>query len=252
MLPMGESLVHDNNKWALVVPMASEEEGFHPFVEEVAQVLDKLQSGLVYIVVDNVSKDDTLALCKELSARDRRFRTIWAPENKNVVDAYLRGFREAVEDGHDLIIEMDAGLSHDPKAIPKFLSILNEGYDCVFGSRFIAGGSMTDSPLFRRALSKYGTTLSNLLLGTAFQDMTSGFQGFHASVIRKLLSYPLLSKAHFYQTEVKYLLRKHKYAETSIAYKAPSARVTHKAIYNSLAVLAHYTWQRFTFRAVSL
>jgi len=244
-------MYYDNN-WAIVIPMANEEKDFHLFTNELAQVLDRLTGGTSYLVVDKASKDRTLELCQELSATDNRFKTVWAPENKNVVDAYMRGYKEAYQKGHDLIIEMDAGMSHEPKALPMFLRVLNEGNTCAFGSRFINGGSMGDSPYFRRTLSKTGTVLSNVLLGTRMYDMTSGFQGFHRDVVRRLLDYQLLSKAHFYQTEVRYLLRKQRFAEIPIHYQAPSPSVSKKAIKNSISVLIHYFVQRLSFNSKAL
>lgn len=229
--------------FALVIPMANEEEDFEPFVASITQVLDFLQSGKVYFIIDKVSKDRTLQLCQELEKRDPRFVAVWAPENKNVVDAYLRGYRAAV-DHHDYIIEMDAGLSHDPRAIPMFLRVLNEGNECAFGSRFMNGGSIWKSSFKRTFLSRTGTVLSNLLLGTRMRDMTSGYQGFHVSVVKEFLAYPLLSKAHFYQTELRYLLRHKRYIEVPIHYRAPSPSVSKKAIYNSISVLFHYFMQR--------
>jgi len=201
-------------------------------------------SGVVYLIVDRVSKDRTHELCQELSLKDTRYRTIWAPENRSLVDAYLRGFREAVDQGHEFIIEMDAGLSHDPRAIPMFLRILTEGNECAFGSRYINGGSMADSPFSRRLLSKGGTLLARWLLGARLQDMTSGFQGFHRSVLERLLKYQLRSKAHFYQTEVRYLLRKTRLMEVPIHYRAPSPRVAQSAIRNSIEVLLYYLGKR--------
>jgi dolichol-phosphate mannosyltransferase len=241
-------MYYDNN-WALIIPLANEENDFYPFVNELSIVLTRLNSGKVYLVVDKVSKDKTLEMCENLSKNDNRFITVFAPENKNVVDAYMRGYREAFVNGHDLIIEMDAGLSHDPKALPMFLRVLNEGNECAFGSRFINGGSMVESPNSRRFLSKSGTLLSNILLGTKMYDMTSGYQGFHAHIVEKLLETPLLSKAHFYQTEVRYLLRKTKYAEIPIHYKAPSPNVSKKAIYNAWSVLLFLFFKRLTFNA---
>jgi len=241
-------MYYDNN-WAVIVPMANEESDFPEFAAALANIMNRLKSGTVYFVVDLVSKDRTLEFCRELEAKDRRFITVWAPENRNVVDAYIRGYREAYAGGHEIIIEMDAGMSHDPRAIPMFLRVLSEGNECAFGSRFINGGSMSDSPFKRRLLSRFGTILSNTFLGTTMYDMTSGYQGFHASVVSKLLRYPLLSKAHFYQTEVRYLLRKHRYAEIPIHYQAPSPSVSKNAISNSLHVLWHYIWLRFTGQA---
>jgi len=240
------------DNWAVVVPMANEEQDFRPFVTQLTAAMDQLEGGKVYFVVDEVSKDSTLALCRQLSQADQRFRTVWAPENRNVVDAYLRGFREALADGHEIVIEMDAGLSHDPRALPAFLRALHEGNDCAFGSRYINGGSMVDSSWQRRLLSKGGSILARLLLGVRFVDMTSGYQAFRRDVLVRLLDRPLLSKAHFYQTEVRYLLRREKAIEVPIHYRAPSPRVSSKAIRNAFAVLGHYAFLRFTGGAATL
>jgi dolichol-phosphate mannosyltransferase len=235
--------------FAVVIPMANESQEFNAFTTSLTEVLDNLKSGSVYFVVDNVSVDNTLDLCNHLFAKDKRFNTIWAPENKNVVDAYMRGYKEALDKKHEFIIEMDAGLSHDPKVLPAFIKILSEGKDCVFGSRFIKGGSIYDSSWKRTLLSKTGTTLSNALLGTRMYDMTSGYQGFQARVVKKFLEYKLLSTAHFYQTELRYLLRKTSFTEIPIQYKAPSPSVSWKAIYNSITVLLHYVLLRLKFNA---
>ena len=241
-----------SNDWAVVVPMANEAPDFDAFIGVLRPTLDRLGGGKVYFVVDNASKDNTRALCDDLAARDDRFVTVWAPENKNVVDAYLRGFRAAYDAGHEIIIEMDGGLSHDPRALPMFLRVLSEGNECAFGSRFCNGGSMADSPLNRRLLSRTGTFLSNWLLGTTMDDMTSGFQGFHRHVIGRLLAYPLRSRAHFYQTEVRYLLRKHRYAEVPIHYRAPSNSVSKNAIRNARETLLYYFARRLRGQPASL
>ena len=236
------------DNWALVIPMANEEPDFGPFISLLKEVMEQLEGGSVFFVVDKVSTDCTLALCRDLESKDHRFHTVWAPENRNVVDAYLRGFREAFEQGYEIIIEMDGGLSHDPRAVPAFLRALHEGNNCAFGSRYINGGSMVDSPWNRRLLSKGGSILARVLLGVSFQDMTSGFQAFRRSVMARLLERPLLSKAHFYQTEVRYLLRKERAIEVPIHYRAPSPRVSRNAIRNSFEVLWHYTFLRLTGR----
>ncbi len=240
------------NNFAVVVPMANEEKEFHLFIKELTQTLDQLEGGKVFLVVDKVSKDNTLEMCKDLSIRDKRYVTVWAPENKNVVDAYIRGYREALLSGSEIIIEMDAGLSHDPQSLPAFLQAFEEDYECAFGSRFITGGSIYDSNWYRTLLSRSGTLLSNILLGTKLNDMTSGFQGFRASIVKNFCEYNLLSQAHFYQTELRYLLRNKRYKEIPINYRAPSPSVSRKAIINSLSVLMHYFLLRIKFKAVSI
>ena len=238
--------------WAIITPLANEEEDFDKFINVLTDVIDVLYPGKVYFILDNVSKDRTLDLCRELSAKDKRFVTVFAPENRNVVDAYLCGLRLAYDAGHDIIIELDAGLSHDPRAIPMFLRVLNEGNDCAFGSRFINGGSMGNSPLKRRMLSRSGTLLANLLLGTRFKDMTSGYQGFHREIVNKIINYPFKSTAHFYQTELRYLVRGYKYFEVPIHYDAPSPRVSNAAIKNALKTLFTYFFMRLFGKAVKI
>jgi dolichol-phosphate mannosyltransferase len=232
------------DNWAAVVPLANEEAELPEFAAALAAVMDAVGGGRAYLVVDTVSRDRTRECCEELSRRDPRFVTKWLPENRHVVDAYLNGFRAALADGHEIVIEMDGGMSHDPRAIPAFLRALNEGNDCAFGSRYINGGSMVDSPWRRRFLSKGGTLLARWLLGARLADMTSGYQGFRREVLARLVATPLRSRAHFYQTEVRHLLRRQKLIEVPIHYRAPSPRVSHGAVRNSLAVLAHYTWLR--------
>jgi dolichol-phosphate mannosyltransferase len=233
-----------DNDFAIIVPMANEEPDFGPFVAELKAALDRLEAGRVYFIVDDVSKDQTLMLCRELSESDPRFVTIYAPKNRNVVDAYLRGYCEAFDKGHRIIIEMDAGMSHDPKAIPQFLRVLNEGNECAFGSRFISGGSMQNATIRRYFLSRFGTILANALLGTKLSDMTSGFEGFHRHIVKELLGRRFRSKAHFFQTELRYLLRKKKFAEVPIRYTTPSPSVSRGAVRNAIGVLLYYFLRR--------
>ena len=89
-------------KWAIVIPMANEEEDFKPFIEMLNFVINELHPGNVYFVIDNASTDKTLELCEKLSASDSRYVTVWSPENRNVVDAYVKGLRVAYEAGNEL------------------------------------------------------------------------------------------------------------------------------------------------------
>jgi len=240
------------NSWAVVIPLANEEAELPEFAGVLRGVLDQIGGGTAYLVVDRVSKDRTLECCRELGRLDPRLITLWIPENRNVVDAYVNGFRAALKGGHEIIIEMDGGLSHDPRAIPVFLRALHGGNDCAFGSRYMNGGSMVDSPFRRRLLSKGGTLLARWLLGARLTDMTSGFQGFRRSVLLKVVDYPLRSTAHFYQTELRHLLRRQRLIEIPIHYRAPSPRVSQGAIRNSVAVLIHYFLRRIQGRSPSI
>jgi dolichol-phosphate mannosyltransferase len=248
--------VNNNQKsdhdFAVVVPMANEEADFGVFTSALAGTLDRIQSGRVYMVVDKASKDRTLELCRELASKDRRFEVVWAEKDRHVVDAYMNGYRAAAKNGHEVIIEMDAGMSHDPRALPMFLRVLNEGNECAFGSRFINGGSIYNTNPYRTFLSRFGTTLSNVLLGTRLFDMTSGYQGFHLNVVKEFIEFPLRSTGHFYQTELRYLLRFKRYAEIPIHYRVPSPSISASSIRNSLSTLIYYFCKRITGHPASI
>lgn len=232
-------------RFAICIPMANEAADFDSFITPLCKVLDKLPGATVYLVVDKASTDATPQLCEELAARDTRFRYIWAPENRNVVDAYLNGFRAAMKDEPEFIIEMDGGGSHDPRVLPAFVRAMTEGNECAFGSRYINGGSMVGSPFRRRFLSKFGSFVARVLLGCPMQDVTSGYEAFSREVMEKILAYPLKSKAHFYQTELRYLCRYRNWIEIPIHYTAPSPRVSPKALKNARNCLLYYMFKHW-------
>lgn len=236
----------DNNAhFAICIPMANEERDFDSFVAPLKKALSDFPNVTVYLVVDNASQDRTPELCEALGREDARFRYVWAPENRNVVDAYLRGFREAMKERPDFILEMDGGGSHDPRVIPAFVRAMTEGNECAFGSRYINGGSMVGSPFKRRFLSKFGSFLARVLLGCPMKDVTSGYEAFSYEVMEKILAYPLRSKAHFYQTELRYLCRHRNWIEVPIHYTAPSPRVSSKALQNARKCLIYYTFKHW-------
>lgn len=236
----GADAMNEKFDWCVVIPLANEEACFEEFVRALGPCLDDPKSGVAYLVVDSASTDRTLDLVRELAARDPRFIAVWAPENRSVVDAYLRGLREAQKNGHSIIAEMDAGLSHDPRSLKDFISAVHQGAPCAFGFRFQKNESRKDSTRTRRCLSKAATVSTNLLLGTSFQDATSGFQAFSKSTLERILKQSFRSKAHFYHAEMKYLLRGTPYREIPIRYRDPSPRVSWKAVEDSIKVLLLY------------
>jgi dolichol-phosphate mannosyltransferase len=241
-----------NMNFGLIVPLANEENDFQPFFDHLAEALKPFPDARAYLILDHISKDLTMVLCREFTAQNPQFIIVFEPLNRNVVDAYIRGYREALSQGHDFIIEMDAGYSHDPAALPQFLAAFAEGYICVFGSRFISGGSMQDASLRRRFFSRGGTILANLLLGTKLKDMTSGYQGFTKDVVAQFAFYPLRSNAHFYQTELRYLLRNYQSKEIPISYNTSSPSVRAGSVLNSLGTLWYYFVKRATGNSISL
>ena len=209
----------------IVCPMANEEKTAAELVARVLSETGDFGDVRFYAVLDHASRDKTRDALEMLAASEARLRVVWAGESRCVVDAYVRGYREALAGGHDYILEMDAGFSHRPGDLPRFFEAMDDGYECVFGSRFVPGGSMTDSPWQRRLISRGGTLLANFLLGTRLRDMTSGFELFTRAALTQILDRGIHSHAHFFQTEIKYHARNMRIIEVPIEYSATSPAV---------------------------
>ncbi|MHC4293833.1 MAG: glycosyltransferase family 2 protein [Planctomycetota bacterium] len=181
-------------KLGIVCPMANESQTAQEFINQVIEHCKNFKSVIFFSILDNKSSDGTYQLLKDWQQKPSELNLIWAPENKCLVDAYVRGYREALKAGCDWILEIDAGFSHKPEDTPQFFEKISEGYDCVFGSRYNSGGSFTKAPWTRRFISKTGSIMTNVLLGTKLKDMTSGFELFTNEALKKVLDTGIKSR----------------------------------------------------------
>jgi len=209
----------------IVCPMANEGDDAVRFCRAVLQECQGFRVVTFFAVFDKVTQDRSLELMRALEQHEPQLRVLWAPENRCVVDAYLRGYNEALAAGCNWILEIDAGFSHQPSDIPQFFAAMETGADCVFGSRFLHEGGFERSSLKRRFVSWGGTALANLLLGTRQTDMTSGFEMFSSETLRMVIAQGIQSRAHFFQTEIKTYCRNLKFVELPITYRAASPRL---------------------------
>jgi dolichol-phosphate mannosyltransferase len=220
---------------AVISPLANERANIDEFVRRVLAQLEP-QDHLITIF-DNVCTDGSLDRARELAQNDPRLKVIYAPENRSVVDAYFRGYKEALATNADWILEMDAGLSHLPEQIPQFIQAMQNGYDFAGGSRFIKGGSF-DGPWSRYLVSRGGTWLTNLLLGTTMRDMTSGFECFTRATLAKVVKEGVQSRAHFFQTEIRAAMHDLRWIELPIHYGCPSNSVGKSSLIDAFKSLA--------------
>jgi dolichol-phosphate mannosyltransferase len=228
----------------IVCPIANEGENAVRFSRAVLEQCQGFRKVAFFAVLDRASKDNSLELMRQFAQAEPRLTVVWAPENRCVVDAYMRGYREALAAGCGWILEIDAGFSHQPGDIPRFFDVMEQGMDCVFGSRFMPGGRFQDSSAKRWFVSWSGTKLSNLLLGTKQTDMTSGFELFSRDALRMVLNCGIQSRAHFFQTEIKVHCRKLRFAEVPITYRAASPRLGSSALADAFRQL----WRLFQLR----
>ncbi|HOO27266.1 MAG TPA: glycosyltransferase [Lachnospiraceae bacterium] len=222
-------------KTVVVMPVANEESTMEKVLTEIMELpYDNLY---VYPVIDSYSKDRTEEIIRRMEEKYERIKLIFYKESKGVITCYLYGFKMALQDNAERIIEMDGGGSHHPKEIPQFIEKLDEGYDCVWGSRFIWGGDITNQPLYRRILSSGGTWLSNLVLGTKLKDMTSGFEAFQREVLERMDLDAFLSRGHMYQTEMRFYCRQLHTIEVPINYTGSKSSIKLKSVTEALKLL---------------
>ncbi len=221
-------------KTVIVMPVANEEATMGRVIEEIlALPYDNL---FLYPVIDSYSKDRTEEIIRSYEDTGR-VKCIFYKESRGVISCYLEGYRRALADGAECVLEMDGGGSHQPDEIPQFIEKLEEGYDCVWGSRFTAGGEMSHQPLYRKILSSGGTILANLVLGTKLKDMTSGFEGFQAPVLQAMNLDRFLSTGHMYQTEMRYYCRNLRCIEVPIHYIGGDSSLKFRSVTEALGIL---------------
>lgn len=155
--------------------------------ELVRRILALDIANLRIILVDDGSPDGTGEKAQELSGRyAHRLELIQRGRKLGLGTAYQRGFVEALGQGADYILQMDADLSHPPEAIPALLHRLR-GAEVVVGSRYVKSGGVDASwSVSRRALSYVGNLGIRTVAGLAVRDATSGFKGFQAGALRAL------------------------------------------------------------------
>jgi dolichol-phosphate mannosyltransferase len=223
----------------VVTPLGNERDSIDAFMDEVLQYLSV--DDRWYCVFDNVSKDGTREVVQARSQVDEHIVSVWAPQNRCVVDAYFAGYEAAYQAGCRWILEMDGGFSHPPSKIPDFIAAMEVGYEYAGGSRFMPGGAHR-SPWTRRCLSYGGTVLARLLLGSRMTDMTGGFECFSRSAMECVLQQRVRSRANFFQTEIRHMMHRFRWKEIPIVYVNEHARIGRRAIGESFRILAQMSF----------
>jgi apolipoprotein N-acyltransferase len=154
------------------------------------------------LVVDDSSPDGTGDIVRELMTGEPRLRLVERPKQPRVATAYLEGFGRALDEGYDLIVEMDSDLSHDPEELPALIDAARERLHLVVGSRYVPGGSVTNWSRARLALSKAGNIYARVMLGVPLHDATSGYRVYRKDLLQDLVSDPFHADGYGFQVEL--------------------------------------------------
>jgi dolichol-phosphate mannosyltransferase len=180
----------------VVIPTYNERENL-PDISKAVTV-----HGYELLVVDDASPDGTGDLADRLATEDPRISVLHRSSKEGLGPAYAAGFDRALEDGADIVIEMDADFSHDPADLPRMVDAIGEGADLAIGSRYVPGGSTPDWPFTRRVISKGGNLYARVMLGIPTRDATAGFRAFRAGALRSLPYREAQSSGYAFQVEM--------------------------------------------------
>jgi dolichol-phosphate mannosyltransferase len=174
----------------------------HENLEPMLRALEPF--GVRVLVIDDSSPDGTGELADRL-ARELDFVSVLHRERKEGLGpAYLAGFRRALADGADLILELDCDFSHDPADVPRLIAACEAGASLALGSRYVEGGGTLNWGLARRFVSGGGSLYARLLLGVRIRDLTGGFKCYRRDVLERIDLDAIHSKGYAFQIETTY------------------------------------------------
>jgi dolichol-phosphate mannosyltransferase len=167
-------------------------------------VLERLRAAVPHadvLVVDDASPDGTGDIADKLAASDPAIHVLHRPVKDGLGAAYVAGFAWGLERDYDVLVEMDADGSHQPEQLPSLLAALQHA-DLVLGSRWVKGGSVSDWPATRMALSRGGNTYVRIALGLGLRDATGGFRAFRAEVLSSIDLATVASHGYCFQVDL--------------------------------------------------
>ncbi|HET7807466.1 MAG TPA: polyprenol monophosphomannose synthase, partial [Gaiellaceae bacterium] len=159
--------------------------------------------GVEVLVIDDNSPDGTGELADRLAAELGFVSVLHRAQKEGLGPAYLAGFRRALADGADLVLEMDADFSHDPADVPRLVAAAADA-DLVLGSRYVEGGSIPNWGRVRRFISSGGSWYARVLLGVDVRDLTCGFRCYRRAVLETIDLDAIDSRGYAFQIEGTY------------------------------------------------
>jgi protoporphyrinogen oxidase len=220
----------------VVLPTYQEAEN----VEEVLQRVRAAAPDVDVLVVDDNSPDGTAVLARAVNDRLGQIEVLVRPRKDGLGNAVRNGVHVANDRGYDVIVQMDADLSHDPAMIPLLLDRIDRGADVAIGSRYVPGGEIPHWPWYRRAMSRYGNRYAGFVLGMRVHDATSGFRAYRADLLKAIDVFGTRANGYGFLIETAYRM----YRRDAVINEVPiifadRVRGTSKM---SLSVIAEELW----------
>ncbi|MFD5563331.1 polyprenol monophosphomannose synthase [Kitasatospora griseola] len=220
----------------VIIPTYNEAENVERIVSRVRAAVPEAH----VLVADDNSPDGTGKLADGLAADDEQVKVLHRKGKEGLGAAYLAGFRWGIENGYDVLVEMDADGSHQPEELPRLLTALHSA-DLVLGSRWVPGGAVVNWPKSRLLLSKGGSTYSRLMLNVPIRDVTGGYRAFRKETLLGLGMDQVASQGYCFQVDLAWRAVKagFKVAEVPITF----VEREHGASKMSRSIVAEALWR---------
>lgn len=184
----------------VVIPTYNEAENIPKLIPKILEQ----DSMFEILIVDDNSPDGTADLVRAMQKDEKRIHMIERPGKMGLGTAYVAGFKYALNDSFDFIIEMDADFSHYPKALALLLRKMKE-YDLVIGSRYVSGVNVVNWPMRRLILSYSANVYTRIITGMPVKDATGGFKCYRRKVLESIDLNSLRSNGYAFQIETNFL-----------------------------------------------
>ena len=153
------------------------------------------------LVIDDNSPDGTGVLADELATHSTRVHVVHRAGKQGLGTAYCEAFEWGLENGYDVLVELDADGSHAPEQLHRLLERMRLA-DVVLGSRWVSGGSVVNWPLHRMALSRAGSLYARIALRLPFRDITGGYRAFSAEALHRIDLGAVSSEGYCFQIDM--------------------------------------------------
>jgi len=188
------------DRFLVILPTYNESENLPRVVPPILAQDRRLE----ILVVDDNSPDGTGRLANDLAGVNPRVHVLHRPEKQGLGRAYLAGFAWGLERGYDLMFEMDADFSHDPKFLLDLIKTVEQGADVVLGSRYKTGVNVINWPMSRLLLSYFANVYARWITGLPLTDSTGGFKCFRREVLAAIPLEKVRSNGYAFQIEMSF------------------------------------------------
>lgn len=190
----------------VLIPTYNEKENISKIIDAVLG----LEHQFEILVIDDNSPDGTASIVEDIMTREPRVHILKRPGKQGLGTAYIAGFKWAIENKYDYIIEMDADFSHNPNdLIPLRAACAEEGADVSIGSRYITGVNVVNWPMGRVLMSYYASAYVRMVTGMSVRDTTAGFVCYRREVLETIDLDKIKFKGYAFQIEMKFTAHKY-------------------------------------------